>query len=454
MKNTKESYKDKNILIVLLIIFLLTRILFLKSLPIFNDEATYIDWAWRMINIKGEFFHSVVHYKPPLFMWAVGIFRKFISDPLIAGRLISIFAGFLSFIGIYKLAFKLFNQKVALFSAMFYTIIPLFVFYDRQALMESSVTACGIWSLYFFLKLIQSQKLKYAAVLGLTLGLGYLVKTNAILFAIPLFTFYLLGYKQSNTKNLLITNGFVFLSCFLLTTSPLLLNSIFWQTLGKNKDYIFTFSELIKFPFISWFNNLKNFTTITLLYLNPLIILLSAASIYKSIKDKNNFQILSVAYLLVGWFFIIILSRSVIPRHVVSYLPLILIYASNSLVNIYEKDKVLLYLISGVIITPFLTLSLIQITFPQKYFNALDKISHHSMKAEYITYWSSGYGIDEVVNYLKSEAKTKPIIVGVRLDAGNPENAIIAYFQGSNNILPTYLDAQMIKNFTYYDCIN
>ncbi len=447
------EFINKNPLIILIIINFLTRLLFLKSLPIFNDEATYIDWGWRMINLKGESFHSVAHYKPPLFMWTVGIFRKLIPDPLVAGRLVSILSGLMVTLGLYKLGKALFNRKTALLSSFLYIITPIFLFFDRQALMESAVSAFGIWSLYLFIQLIKSQNPKYAAFLGFTLGFGFLVKTNAILFAIPLFAFYLWEYKKSKTKNQLVTNGLITVSSLLITTSPLILNNTFWQTLGKNKDYIFTLSELTKFPLTFWLNNLKNFLIITLLYLNPLIILFSTFSIYKSIKDKITPQILASIYLFSSWFFVFILGRSIIPRHIVSFLPPILIFTSNSFLEIYKKSKTWGSLLLFFTLIPFLILSIIQVISPIKYFNTLDKISSFSLKEEYVTHWSSGYGIEEVLNFLTEKAANPPIIVGVRLDAGNPENAIIAFTQGSKNIIPIYLDARMYPDFESYDCI-
>lgn len=439
----------------LVVIYFLTRFLFLKSLPIFNDEATYIDWGWRMINIKGQFFYSLAHYKPPLFMWVVGVLRKFISDPLVAGRLVSIFAGLLSLSGIYKLAELLYNRRVATLSAILYIITPLFLFYDRQALMESSITTCGIWSFYIFLKLINSQNYKYAALLGLTLGLGYLVKTNAILFAIPLCIIYVLEIRKKYKQNEKVSiNAIIVIASLLITMSPLFLNSTFWETLGKNKDYIFTFSELINFPFSSWLQNLKNFTTITLLYLNPLLILLALTSIYKNIKDKKINLLYATIYLFTGWIFIIILSRSVIPRHVVSFLPLILVFASDSILQLYNKTKFWTLVFLLVITISFATLSILLTTSPIKYFTTLNRISRFSLKTEYVTYWSSGYGVNEVVDYLIKETNKNPAIIGVRPDTGNPENAIIAYFQDSKKTIPTYLDARMFQDFSKYDCIN
>src|SRR4030042_4158741 len=68
-----------------------------------------------------------------------------------------------------------------------------------------------------------------------------------------------------------------------------------------------------------------------------------------------------------------------------------------------------------------------------------------SQKDSYVNDWTSGYGMPETVNHLESLSKDKQIVVGVRLDAGNPESAIFTYFNGSKNVMVTYLDPRILN---------
>src|SRR3990170_8973472 len=80
-----------------------TRLVNLKLIPIFTDEAIYIFWAQVALDDPAHRFISLQDGKQPLFIWLAAILQKFISDSLIASRMVSVFAGFGSIIGIYLL---------------------------------------------------------------------------------------------------------------------------------------------------------------------------------------------------------------------------------------------------------------------------------------------------------------------------------------------------------------
>src|SRR3989344_7751595 len=110
---------------VVLALFFLTRVYNLTVLPIFTDEAIYIRWsqigsrdaAWRFI--------SLVDGKQPLFTWIAMVFMRFISDPVLAGRLVSVFAGLGSFIGMFFLGREVFkNIRVGVIASILYLVSP------------------------------------------------------------------------------------------------------------------------------------------------------------------------------------------------------------------------------------------------------------------------------------------------------------------------------------------
>src|SRR3989344_1207288 len=75
----------------------------LTILPIFGDEAIYIRWAQVMRAEPGLRFVPLSDGKQPLFMWVVIPFFKIIHDPLVAARVVSVFTGIGSLIGVFVL---------------------------------------------------------------------------------------------------------------------------------------------------------------------------------------------------------------------------------------------------------------------------------------------------------------------------------------------------------------
>src|SRR3989344_9160310 len=103
-------------------LYLISRLVNLSAIPIFTDEAIYSYWAQIALHDPINRFISLEDGKQPLFIWLGAIFQKFIGDPLIAMRLVSVFAGFGSLIAIYLLTKTLFDKKIAILAVIFYII--------------------------------------------------------------------------------------------------------------------------------------------------------------------------------------------------------------------------------------------------------------------------------------------------------------------------------------------
>src|SRR5258708_29118355 len=115
-------------------------------------------------------------------MWFFGMFESALPDPLFSGRLVSVIAGSITFVGIYVIGKRFFTSTTAYLASALYIVIPLFSFYDRQALMESAVAAVGVWSVYYSLLMFLSLERKYAIILGSIFGIGFFIKSSTLLF--------------------------------------------------------------------------------------------------------------------------------------------------------------------------------------------------------------------------------------------------------------------------------
>lgn len=120
--------KNKNYLYlgIILVFYFISRLVNLNSLPVFGDEAIYVRWAQIIKSVDTLRFIPLTDGKQPLFMWLNAATLKFIVDPLIAGRIISVFAG----AGILTLLFLITNSLIA---PLLYLFVPFSFFFDRLA---------------------------------------------------------------------------------------------------------------------------------------------------------------------------------------------------------------------------------------------------------------------------------------------------------------------------------
>ncbi len=424
-------------------LYFLTRLINLTKLPIFNDEAIYLDWGQRAILLPNQLFYSLFDSKQPLLIWLFGLSNFIIKNPLIAGRLISVLTGFLSLLAIYLICKNFLNLKTAYIACFIYIMSPIFVFFDRQALMESSITAVGLWSLFFYLKLVKEKSIKFAVLLGIVLGLGFFVKTNTIFFAL-----IILMLAINNLQ--ILSQLFITLLTSQIILLPLYLQDSFWSTLGSNSRYSLTISEIAKLPITIWLNNLKSFMDIGFWQLSPFLFIL-IFGIYLFLKNQQK-KIIFYWFIL-GILMITLTARDINPRYLVPFLPLILIFGANLINQLSSKNKIITYLLLGSTTICACYLTLVQIISPLRYFSFLDSYTRQSQKLQYVTGWTSGYAIPETISYLKN--KKIKMVVGVRLDTGNPESAVFAYFRTSKNIFPIYFDAKLFgSKLDTVDCLS
>ena len=84
---------------IVLILYLLITPIALTALPVFSDEAIYIHWAQVATNEPSKYaFLPMLDGKPPLHVWTLIPMLKIVQDPLLAGRLISVFIGLVNIV--------------------------------------------------------------------------------------------------------------------------------------------------------------------------------------------------------------------------------------------------------------------------------------------------------------------------------------------------------------------
>jgi len=450
-----EFIKQHKILLSVVFIYFTFRLFNLTLLPIFNDEAIYLDWGWRETHNPGLLYYSLYDAKQPLLMWIFGVLQNYISDPLIAGRIVSVFTGFLTMSGIYYFCKENISRKTAILASILYIFIPIFSFYDRQALMESSVAACGIWSLVFLSKFLNEKKLLFATLLGFTLGIGFFIKSSSLVFMAS--SVLIIGiYFLKNREKAILAEGLaaVFVS-FFCTVFLLIINPQFWQTLPKN--YVFSLSpiELLGFPILKWLSNLWGDLQISFFHLTPFIFVSADLGLIKIAYDKNKKLFVSLLFLIFSFGINVLLARIISDRYLVFLLPLVCIPAGYLIHYSFSKSRLLGTAVFIILLLPALIFTLVQITNPVMYIQGMSNFGKYS-PTTYLNGFTSGYGVDKTMSFIRNRENGKQFLVTTAENTGNPESAIAIYFNymKTPNAKSTYFDARLIGSaLNDYQCL-
>lgn len=431
-------------LILLLAIFLRTYNLF--SIPIFADEAIYIRWSQIMKAEPVHRFLPLSDGKQPLFMWLTIPSLKFFSDPLIAGRIVSVAAGITGIIGIFLLSYRIFkSQKISVLTTLLYSISPFSVFFDRMALTDSLLNALGIWSLFFAVLTAQTMRLDFAMLTGFALGATWLTKSPGVFFLALLPSTILLakwkggpGSRLSHQRRASPSAGLVLRLFGLWTISWIIalgmynilrLGPNFHMIELRNKDYIFTFQEVLKHPLDPFSIHIKEIISWFWTLLPGTVLLTSLLGVALNFKKYWREILLLSAWTILPLFVQSEFAKVFTARYILFTIPPVFVLASLGLNKL--PRKIISPLIAIIVAIP-LYLDYLLIMTPEK------APLPRRERSGYLEEWTSGTGIRDVAQFINAEHEKKPeekIIVGTEGFFGTLPDGLQIYLADKQNII-------------------
>lgn len=406
LKKFKLTKHELLIGVLAILLFFSTRLYSIMSLPIFTDEAIYTRWSQIARFDANQRFISLTDGKQPLFVWIDMMIMRVSSDPLLAGRLVSVFAGFITMIGLFFLGKTLFNKKIGVIVAFLYIIYPFALVYDRMALYDSLVAAGAVWSLLFEILLIRYKRLDLALILGMILGASVLTKTSGFFFIYLLpFSLLLFKLKGKEKRDEFLKWGVLVLVSVVLAYayySILRLSPFYYIINEKNTIFVYSFHDWLIHPFQFFPNNLQAFFDWFFVYSTPPFLVLIALSIL----GKNRREKL----LLFSWFIVplvglAVFGRTLYPRFILFMTMPMLVLAAYSLDNILNKLKinkaiVVLFFLTSLLVSDYLIIN-----------NFAKAPIPRADLTQYINDWPAGGGAKEIINYLNNESKKGKIYI-------------------------------------------
>jgi 4-amino-4-deoxy-L-arabinose transferase-like glycosyltransferase len=427
----KRHKSEIVVLAVLMLVYLASRFYSILSLPIFTDEAIYIRWAQIAKQDANWRFISLTDGKQPMFIWLMAVSLRFIQDPLLAGRAVSVGAGFFTLIGMYFLGKEIFkSSKIGLASSALYVVFPMALVYDRMALYDSLVGTFAVWSLYLIILSVRRIRLDIALIFGMVAGGGVLTKTNAFfnIYLLPV-SLILFDWKGKNLGGRLAKWVFFSVIAVVITYSfyaILRLSPFFHIIAEKNAIFVYPLKDWLSHPLEFFISNSKALCDWVIRYSTWPLLTLALIPFF----IKKSF--LREKLLLLVWFAAPLVAlglfgRTIYPRFIFFMMLSLLPLVAYSLVSIYMRLKkfyVFLIFLFLVFILVFKTDYLILNDFAKANIPVSDT-------SQYLTSWPAGRGVKESVNFFRKEAEKGKIYIAT---------------QGTFGLMPYSFEIYLIKN--------
>lgn len=379
----------------------------LFAIPIFADEAIYIRWAQVMRAVPELRFLPLSDGKQPLFMWAVIPFFKVFQDPLIAGRMVSVLSGVAGVLGVFLVAQRLFRSKVtSLVGALFYAVSPFTVFFDRMALVDSMLASLGVWSLYFAIITAQTLRLDAAMFTGFVFGAAWLTKSPAVFFLTLLPTTVVIADWSGNRR---ITRFLRLLGLWLVSwfVAVVLYNI---QRLGpnfhmiaiRNKDYVFSFAEVLQHPLDPFQFHIKEVVEWLWILLPGTILVAVILGVIVGLRKFWRESLFLLVWVIFPLLAMSEFAKVFTARYILFTIPPLFILAGALFVAVPPLVKKNLLLIAAMLSLPALWIDYLLLVKPDR------APLPRSERSGYLEEWTAGTGIKEVAEYIRQQITRLP----------------------------------------------
>ncbi len=442
----KKKITEIIIAIGILLLASFIRIYRLTIIPVFVDEAIYIRWAQIMRAEQSLRFLPLSDGKQPLFMWISIPFLKIFSDPLFAGRLVSVLTGIGTLSGIFILCLLLIrSKKVAFLASFIYAVSPFSVFFDRLALADSMLSMFGVYTLIFAVLTIKKLRLDTAMLTGFSLGGAFLTKSPALYFAVLAPSVFILSSWPKKIKekfNKASIYVFLFSSTFIIAFAMyniLRLGPNFQMIDIRNKDYVYPLSHILQFPldpFKPFIDRSREYFFI----LGPVtFVVLTLLGAFNGLRKHPKETLLLGVW---GMFPILMsseFSKTMTARYIYFSFPYFAIIAALSIIILVKENSknikpvlIAANLLFALFILQSAILNFHLLLNPQK------ANLPRSERSGYLEDWTAGYGIKEVSDYIKLKSKQgvgNQIVVGTEGYFGTLPDGLQMYLNSNPEIV-------------------
>jgi len=371
--------------------------------------------------------------KQPLFMWILMFIVKRISDPLFAGRILSVTSGLGTMVGVSVLSYIFTKtKKVALITALIYALNPFVFFFDRLALVDSMLAMFGVWTFIFAVLTAKTRRLDMTMITGFFLGFAMLTKSTAMFFMILLPSTWVFIKDKKELGKLILLNLIAVAIAFGMY-NILRLGPNFNLIALRNQDYIYPLNHIFISPFDPFMGHLGGVRKYFFLMGPISLVFLVILGIYNDFK-KNIEPIVS----LLAWGVLPIVVtmeyfKVVTARYILYTIPFFVVLGAFAFAGKSRLIQKLAYLglFAFIIQSLFFDYKLLT--------NVAAAPLPQGERSGFLEEWTAGQGIREIADYIKDQRlkikDDKKIVVGTEGYFGTLPDGLQMYVQRLDRVV-------------------
>lgn len=428
--------------ILIVLFYLITHLYGLTLLPVFADESIYIRWTQLIIDDWRQYlFFPLNDGKTPLLMWLMVPFQFLFSDQLFAGRFIAVLIGLGQILGLGYLTKLLGGKTKTTWLAMLLgSILPFWFFHHRMALTDALFSLGVTWVIIGVIQVVKNkQKSLWIGLTALFFGLALWAKLPAILIIPSLFLYTWLEQTKLDSKIKQVAYISTAIVGGMALFFSLKLHPVFPQLFSRGSDFLYPWKEVMFHG--KWKDTIINIPTYInyfSVYLTWPVLLLSLAGQFLPDIKKRRIQHILVGSAILFAGPIALLGKVVYPRYFLPisiFLTVSAVLVIQELANIIKKQKIVWkkILLGAILVAMLLNIGIISSKFI--YFSLTNTAEIPFVSADqeqYLYKWSSGHGIKESVEFIKTQAKNQTVAVATEGSFGTLPDGILMYFHRKN----------------------
>jgi len=368
--------------------FVITRLYKLTYLPIFLDEALYLRWT---LAIKHNWANWLLPLfedgQPPLFFWLAALLDRITHNSLITLRLLSAIFGvgtLLLTAGFVRVLFQ--SKSITWLTQILIIFSPFVLLYDRLGMRDSAITACGALMLYGLAQRLFNKKPGSAYLITLALILGLMIKSTSWFYPLIALLSYLFFHPKLTRHD--------FLAAWLASLPVwfFLITKTANQLVTKNQIFLISSQQLFN---RAWPNLLQTSAWYYQYLTWPVLVVIFAGVVISYQRHRRAFQLLSIFMItIIG--FEVLFAEIYFPRYFLMTTIVLLSWGALGTHFIIQRFP---RIFKPLILAAILSLSI------YSSIQVINNIQQANLpeieRWQYVTGWPSGYGLDELIDYLK-----------------------------------------------------